>query len=70
MNFLTAGESFRRILKTEGIQQNELAQMQDAHPQSISKTLKNFDNNKGSITKLIEYANTIGYAVEFNFIKK
>lgn len=70
MNDLTAGESFRIALKRAGLKQVDLAKETGLDKRNISQTLQNFDKNRGTISTLVQYAESVGFEVEFNFIKK
>ena len=70
MEKLTAGESFRLTLKRNNIKQKNIVEAKQIDKRTVSRTLKKFDANKGNISKLIEYANSVGFDVEFTFIKQ
>ena len=69
MKSLTAGESFRILLQREKLKQVDLAEKIGFDRRNVSKALKNFDENKGSISTLVDYAAALGFEVEFNFKK-
>lgn len=69
MKSLTAGESFRILLQREKIKQVDIANKTGLDRRSISQAMKNFDENKGSINTLVDYAAALGFEVEFNFKK-
>lgn len=68
MEILTAGETFRIILKRNKIKLSEIAKNLDQDKRTISAVLKNFDTNNGSISTLVKYAESVGFKVEFNFV--
>ena len=70
MQNLTAGESLRILMKREGVKQVELAEKLDLDKRTVSHTIKLFDDNKGTIKTLLEYAEAMGYDVEIGFRKK
>ena len=70
MQNLTAGESLRVLMKREGVKQVELAEKLEIDRRNVNKTIKMFDENKGTIKTLMEYAEAIGYEVEIEFKKK
>ena len=70
MQNLTAGESLRVLMKREGVKQVELAEKLEIDRRNVNKTIKMFDENKGTIKTHMEYAETIGYEVEIEFKKK
>lgn len=70
MQNLTAGESLRVLMKREGVKQVELAEKLDLDKRTVSHTIKLFDDNRGTIKTLMEYAEALGYDVEIGFRKK
>ena len=70
MQNLTVGESFRVLMKREGIKQVELAEKLGIDKRNVSQTLKKLDENKGNINTLVEYAEALGYEVQIEFRKK
>ncbi len=70
MQNLTAGESLRVLMKREGVKQVELAEKLEIDRRNVNKTIKMFDENRGTIKTLMEYAEAIGYEVEIEFKKK
>ena len=70
MQNLTAGESLRVLMKREGVKQVELAKKLDLDKRTVSHTIKLFDDNRGTIKTLMEYAEALGYEVEIGFRKK
>ncbi len=70
MQNLTAGESLRVLMKREGVKQVDIAEKLNIDRRNINKTIKMFDENKGTIKTLMEYAEAIGYEVEIEFKKK
>ena len=70
MQNLTAGESLRVLMKREGVKQVELAKKLDLDKRTVSHTIKLFDDNRGTIKTLLEYAEAMGYDVEIGFRKK
>ena len=70
MQNLTAGESLRILMKREGVKQVELAEKLDLDKRTVSHTIKLFDDNRGTIKTLMEYANALGYDVKIEFEKK
>ena len=70
MQNLTAGESLRVLMKREGVKQVELAEKLDLDKRTVSHTIKLFDDNRGTIKTLMEYAEALGYEVESGFRKK
>ncbi len=70
MQNLTAGESLRILMKREGIKQLELAEKLNLDKRTVSHTIRLFDTNKGTIKTLVEYAEAVGYELEFGFRKK
>lgn len=70
MQNLTAGESLRVLMKREGVKQVELAEKLDLDKRTVSHTIKLFDDNRGTIKTLMEYANALGYDVKIEFEKK
>ena len=67
MQNLTAGESLRILMKREGVKQVELAEKLDLDKRTVSHTIKLFDDNRGTIKTLIEYAEALGYNVKIEF---
>ena len=57
-------------MKREGIKQVDLAEKLDIDRRSVSQTLKMFDENRGTIKTLTEYAEAMGYELEIGFRKK
>ena len=57
-------------MKREGVKQVELAEKLEIDRRNVNKTIKMFDENKGTIKTLMEYAEAIGYEVEIEFKKK
>jgi transcriptional regulator with XRE-family HTH domain len=70
MQNLTAGESLRVLMKREGVKQVELAKKLDLDKRTVSHTIKLFDDNRGTIKTLMEYAEALGFEVEIGFRKK
>ena len=70
MQNLTAGESLRVLMKREGVKQVELAEKLEIDRRNVNKTIKMFDENRGTIKTLMEYAEDLGYEVEIEFRKK
>ena len=70
MQNLTVGESFRVLMKREGIKQVELAEKLGIDKRNVSQTLKKLDENKGNINTLVEYAEALGYELEIGFKRK
>ena len=70
MQNLTAGESLRMLMKREGIKQLELAEKLNLDKRTVSHTIRLFDTNKGTIKTLVEYAEAVGYELEFKIKKK
>lgn len=62
---LTIGETLRIEMKRGGISQTELAEKMGLDKRVISKTLKNFDENKGNIQNLIQYVKALNLNIEF-----
>lgn len=67
---LTAGESFRLTLKRTNLKQENIVKKLEINKRSVSNAFSNFDKNQGSIKTLVEYANSIGFDVEFSFTMK
>ena len=57
-------------MKRENIKQVDIAEKLNIDRRNINKTIKMFDENKGTIKTLMEYAEAIGYEVEIEFKKK
>ena len=57
-------------MKREGVKQVELAEKLDLDKRTVSHTIKLFDDNRGTIKTLLEYAEAMGYDVEIGFRKK
>ena len=57
-------------MKREGVKQVELAEKLDLDKRTVSHTIKLFDDNRGTIKTLMEYAEALGYEVEIGFRKK
>lgn len=57
-------------MKREGIKQLELAEKLNLDKRTVSHTIRLFDTNKGTIKTLVEYAEAVGYELEFGFRKK
>ncbi len=70
MQNLTVGEKLRILMKRENIKQVDIAEKLNIDRRNINKTIKMFDENKGTIKTLMEYAEAIGYEVEIEFKKK
>lgn len=70
MQNLTVGEKLRINMKRENIKQVDLAERLDIDKRNVSKTMKMFDENKGTISTLMEYAGAMGFDVEIEFRKK
>lgn len=70
MQNLTAGESLRILMKREKLKQTNIAEKLEIDKRAVSKTMKMFDENRGTLKTLMEYAEAIGYEVKFEFEKK
>ena len=70
MQNLTVGEQLRILIKREGLKQTELAEKLNIDRRSVSQSMKMFDENRGTIKTLMEYANALGYDVKIEFEKK
>ena len=70
MQNLTVGEKLRILMKRENIKQVDIAEKLNIDRRNINKTIKMFDENKGTIKTLMEYAEALGYEVEIGFRKK
>ena len=58
------------LIKREGLKQTELAEKLNIDRRSVSQSMKMFDENRGTIKTLMEYANALGYDVKIEFEKK
>lgn len=70
MDNLTAGDVFRLVLKKEKLTQTEFSDKIGVSKRNVNAALRNFDENKGQISKLVDYADKLGYEVKFDFVKK
>ena len=70
MQNLTVGEQFRILMKRDKIKQTELAENLGIDKRNVSQSIKLFDENRGTIKTLIEYAEALGYNVKIEFEKK
>ena len=70
MQNLTVGEQFRILMKRDKIKQTELAENLGIDKRNVSQSIKLFDENRGTIKTLIEYAEALGYDVKIEFEKK
>ena len=70
MQNLTVGEQLRILIKREGLKQTELAEKLNIDRRSVSQSMKMFDENRGTIKTLMEYANALGYYVKIKLKKK
>ena len=70
MQNLTIGEQFRILMKRDKIKQTELAENLGIDKRNVSQSIKLFDENRGTIKTLIEYAEALGYNVKIEFEKK
>ena len=70
MQNLTPGESLRILMKREKLKQVDIAERLDIDKRAVSKTMKMFDENRGTIKTLIEYAEALGYNVKIEFEKR
>ena len=70
MQNLTVGEQLRILIKREGLKQTELAEKLNIDRRSVSQSMKMFDENRGNIKTLMEYAEALGFEVEIGFRKK
>ena len=70
MQNLTVGEQFRILRKRDKIKQTELAENLGIDKRNVSQSIKLFDENRGTIKTLIEYAEALGYNVKIEFEKK
>lgn len=66
----TTGDVFRATMKKEHIKQKDLAEKLGIHVNNVSQVIRNFDQNKGQISSLIEYAEAMGYEVVIELKKK
>ena len=67
MQNLTVGEQFRILMKRDKIKQTELAENLGIDKRNVSQSIKLFDENRGTIKTLIEYAEALGYNVKIEF---
>lgn len=70
MQNLTVGEQFRILMKRDKIKQTELAENLGIDKRNVSQSIKLFDENRGTIKTLIEYAEALGYNVKIEFEKE
>jgi len=70
MRNMTAGEALRLLMKQQKVKQVDLSEKLEIDKRSVSRSLANFDNNKGTISTFLEYADALGFDVTFDFIEK
>lgn len=70
MQNLTIGEQLRILMKRDKIKQVDLAEKMQIDKRNISQSMKMFDENRGTLKTLMEYANALGYDVKIEFEKK
>jgi len=70
MQNLTVGEQLRILMKRDKIKQVNLAEKMKIDKRNISQSMKMFDENRGTLKTLMEYANALGYDVKIEFEKK
>ena len=70
MQNLTVGEQLRILMKRDKLKQTDLAEKLNIDKRNISQVMRSFDENRGTIKTLMEYAAALGYEVEIGFRKK
>ncbi len=70
MQNLTVGEQLRILMKRDKLKQTDLAEKLNIDKRNISQVMRSFDENRGTIKTLMEYASALGYEVEIGFRKK
>ncbi len=56
MQNLTIGEQLRILMKRDKVKQVDLAEKMQIDKRNISQSMKMFDENRGTIKTLMEYA--------------
>jgi len=67
---ITIGEAFRIAMKRKNLKQTDLAKKLNLDRRSVNQALKNYDENKGGIKTLFEYAEALGIEINFEFKDK
>ena len=70
MQKLTVGEQLRILMKRDKLKQTDLAEKLNIDKRNISQAMRSFDENRGTLKTLMEYAEALGYEVQIEFRKK